>query len=73
MSSGGNLNITSSSGNINLTPKASAGTVFIPTNTILSFGSTSESILSDGTQLLINGYNGISINTSNFTISVFQI
>ena len=69
MSSGGNLNITSSSGNINLTPKASAGTVFIPTNTILSFGSTSESILSDGTQLLINGYNGISINTSNFTIS----
>lgn len=69
MSSGGNLNITSSSGNINLTPKASTGTVLIPTNTILSFGSTSDSILSDGTQLLINGYNGISINTSNFTIS----
>ena len=69
MSSGGNLNITNSSGNINLSPKNSIGTVFIPTNTILSFGSTSDSILSDGTQLLINGYNGISINTSNFTIS----
>jgi len=69
MSSNGNLNITSSSGNINLTPKNSTGTVLIPTNTILSFGSTSDSILSDGTQLLINGYNGISINTSNFTIS----
>lgn len=69
MSSGGNLNISSSSGNINLTPKSSTGTVLIPTNTILSFGSTSDSILSDGTQLLINGYNGISINTSNFTIS----
>lgn len=69
MSSSGNLNISSSSGNINLTPKSSTGTVFIPTNTILSFGSTSDSILSDGTQLLINGYNGIGINTSNFTIS----
>lgn len=69
MSSGGNLNISSSSGNINLTPKNSTGSVFIPTNTILSFGSTSDSILSDGTQLLINGYNGISLNTSNFTIS----
>ena len=69
MSSNGNLNITSSSGNINLTPNNSTGTVLIPTNTILSFGSTSDSILSDGTQLLINGYNGISINTSNFTIS----
>jgi len=69
MSSNGNLNITSSSGNINLTPKKSTGTVLIPTNTILSFGSTSDSILSDGTQLLINGYNGIGINTSNFTIS----
>jgi hypothetical protein len=69
MSSGGNLNITSSSGNINLTPKASTGTVLIPTNTILSFGSTSNSIVSDGTQLLINGYNGVGINTSNFTIS----
>lgn len=69
MSSGGNLNISSSSGNINLVPKNSTGSVFIPTNTILSFGSTSDSILSDGTQLLINGYNGIGINTSNFTIS----
>lgn len=69
MSSDGNLNITSSSGNINLIPENSNGSVFIPTNTVLSFGSTSDSILSDGTQLLINGYNGISINTSNFTIS----
>lgn len=69
MSTGGNLNITSSSGNINLVPKNSTGNVLIPTNTILSFGSTSNSILSDGTQLLINGYNGVGINTSNFTIS----
>jgi hypothetical protein len=68
-STSGDLNITNSSGDINLTPNNSTGTILLPVNTILSFGSTSDSILSNGEQLLINGYNGIGINTSNFTIS----
>jgi hypothetical protein len=65
----GNLTIASSTGSVNLTPQYSSGSVLIPTNTFLGFGSTSNSIISDGQQLLINGYSGVGINTSTLTIS----
>jgi hypothetical protein len=61
-----NLQITNSVGNIELTPN---GIISIPSNTFLAFGSTSNSIMSNGQELLLNGYNGVSINTSTFTIS----
>ncbi len=67
-----NLEITNSSGNINLFPKFSSGNINIPTNTFLNFtdsNSTINSLLSDGQQLFVNGYNGVNINTSTFTIS----
>lgn len=66
-----NLLITNSIGNINITPSSSNGSVNIPENTFLNFGtgSTKNSLYSDGQQLFINGYNGIGINTSTFTIS----
>jgi len=66
-----NLQITNSLGNINLTPKATNGSINIPTNTYLNFttNDTKNSLLSDGQQLFLNGYNGVSINTSTFTIS----
>lgn len=63
----GNMLIVSSTGNIDLTP--ASGSVQIPTNTYLGFGSTTNSIISDGQQLFINGYNGVGINTSTMTIS----
>ena len=64
-----NLVVSNSSGNIELYPKNSTGSINIPNNNYLNFGSTQNSLLSDGTQLLINGYNGVNINTSNFNIS----
>lgn len=65
----GNLNVVDSVGNINLTPQISSGSVNIPTYNYLAFGSTRNSILSDGDQLYLNGYNGISLNSSTVNIS----
>jgi hypothetical protein len=64
-----NLQVVNSVGNIELYPKTSSGNVLLPTYTYLGFGSTENSIVSNGQELLLNGYNGISINTTNFTIS----
>jgi hypothetical protein len=70
--SSGNLDISNSNGNINLIPKLSSGNINIPTNTFLNFtdsNTTRNSLLSDGQQLFVNGYQGVNINTSTFTIS----
>ena len=67
--SSGNLVIANTSGNVELTPRASGGNVLLPINTYLSFGGTTNSIISDSQQLLINGYNGVGIQSSTFTIS----
>lgn len=69
LNTNGNLLLNNSSGNINLTPKISSGTVNIPSNTLLSFGSTANSIYSDNSQLYLNGYNGVSINSSSVTFA----
>lgn len=66
VNTGGNLQISSSGGNIELLPKEN---VTIPSDTFLAFGSTSNSIISTNGQLLINGYSGVSINTTTFMIS----
>lgn len=66
VNTGGNFQISSSSGNIDLLPKEN---VTIPSDTFLAFGSTSNSIISTNGQLLINGYSGVSINTTSFVIS----
>jgi hypothetical protein len=63
-----NLLVENSSGNIDLVPKYSTGNVNIPTYTMLAFGSTNNAIYSDGSQLLLNGYNGISITSSTVNI-----
>ncbi|NDG31151.1 hypothetical protein EB118_13915 [bacterium] len=68
LATGGQLVITNTSGNILLDP-ASGGSVQIPINNYLSFGSTQNSLLSDGQQLFINGYTGVGIQSSTFTIS----
>lgn len=49
----------------------SGGFVQIPVNNYLYFGDTSynNSIVSDNTNLTLNGYNGINAFTNNFTIS----
>lgn len=65
----GNFGITNSSGDISLTPKYSTGNILIPTYNYLGFGSTNNSIYSDGEQLVLNGYTGISLNSSDLTIS----
>jgi hypothetical protein len=64
----GNLNVSNSSGDINLTPKFSTGNIVIPPYNILSFGSTRNSVYSDGQQLVLNGYNGVGIISSSVTI-----
>ncbi|NBU33913.1 hypothetical protein EB118_02095 [bacterium] len=51
---------------ISLSP---SGNTVLPTNHYLAFGSTVNSIISDGQQLFINGYNGVGIVSSTFTIS----
>ena len=66
VNTGGNLQISSSGGNIELLPKEN---VLIPADTFLAFGSTSNSIISNDGKLLINGYSGVSINTTTFMIS----
>lgn len=69
LNTGGNLQIHSSGGNIELLPKQTVGSVVIPADTFLAFGSSSNSIISTNGQLLINGYSGVSINTTTFVIS----
>lgn len=65
----GNLVIMNSDGNINLTPQVSSGSVIIPANNLLIFGNTSNSIYSDNSQLYLNGYNGVNINSSTVTFA----
>ena len=66
----GNFIVQNSSGNIDLTPMYSTGTVNIPANNYLAFGSTSNSIYSDNNKLILNGYNGgIDLNSTTVTIS----
>lgn len=62
----GNIQMISTSGNIDLQPKDS---VTIPVNKYLQFGTINNSIISDGQNLILNGYNGISMNSSSVTIS----
>jgi hypothetical protein len=66
VNTGGDLQISSSGGNIELLPGSN---VLIPADTFLAFGSTSNSIISNDGKLLINGYSGVSINTTTFVIS----
>jgi hypothetical protein len=68
--SAGSLSLINGSGNIDLTP-VTAGSVNLPSNTPLNFGSTSTSIYSDSSsgQLIINGWNGIGIQTSSVNMS----
>ena len=63
-----NLQVVNNVGDIELYPKT-GGNVLIPTLAYLGFGSTSNSIVSNGQELVINGYQGVSINTTTFTIS----
>ena len=63
---GGNIQVISTGGNIELQPKDS---VTIPVNKYLQFGTINNSIISDGQNLILNGYNGISMNSSSVTIS----
>lgn len=62
----GNLQITNTSGDIELSPTQG---VIIPTNKYLEFGSIKNSIISDGDNLILNGYSGINMNSSTVTIS----
>lgn len=64
-----NLIFTNSFGNINLTPKNSQGSIIIPANNYLQFGNSTNSIYSDNTQLYLNGYDGLNLNSSTVTIA----
>ena len=61
-----NLSLINNNGDILLTPKTN---VIIPTGNNLIFGSTSNSIYSDGSQLYLNGFNGIQLSSGNINIS----
>jgi hypothetical protein len=70
----GTLNIVNSSGNINLSPvSGTSGTVYIPIDNKLAFGSqtggSTNYITSDGLQLQLFGYESIGINSSTVTIT----
>ncbi len=67
--SAGALSIVNSSGNIDLSPQVSTGSVNIPANNYLNFGDSRNSVYSDGAQLFLNGFEGISIASSSVTIS----
>lgn len=69
ISTGGNLQLTNTYGNIDLIPGYSSGSVNIPAYNYLNFANTSNSIYSDGDQLFINGYNGINFNSSSVSFS----
>jgi hypothetical protein len=64
-----NLVISNTTGNIDLTPKISTGSINIPLNTPINFGSSVNNIISDGSQLTLNGYQGISLNSSSVNIA----
>lgn len=65
-----NMVMSNSLGNINLHPQFSTGQVNIPSPNMLTFGgSTSNSIYSNGQDLILNGYKGVSISGSNVTIA----
>lgn len=69
LQSSGNFILQNSSGNVNLVPQYSSGTVSIPAYNYLAFGSTSNSIYSDNSKLIINGYTGgIDLNSTTVTI-----
>jgi hypothetical protein len=65
----GTLNIVNSTGNINLTPQYSTGSVFIPEYNSIAFGSTRNSIYGTGDELILNGYRGVSITSSTVNIA----
>lgn len=62
----GNFVVTNSTGNIQLVPES--GNVEIPIDTFLEFGSTSNSIYSDGAELFINGFNSVYISSGSLVI-----
>jgi hypothetical protein len=62
----GNLNITNTYGDIYMDP---ATRLDIPADKYLTFGSTTNSIVSDGTQLYINGYNALQLSSGNVNIN----
>jgi hypothetical protein len=66
--SAGNLDVVNNSGDLDLIP-TSMGSINIPTNSYLNFGSSTNSIFGDGKQLVINGWNGVAIATSTLTIA----
>lgn len=72
LSTGGNLVLFNSQGNIDLTPQYSSGNVNIPVTNKLNFGNANNNIYSDGNELFINGYNGVNFGspTVNFTGNV---
>ncbi len=69
ISTGGNMVLFNSQGNIDLTPQYSSGSVNIPTYNPLNFGSSNNSIYSDGNELFINGYSGINFGSSSVNFS----
>lgn len=60
------LDIINTTGNIYLNPESR---IDIPNNKYLTFGSTSNSIISDGSQLYINGYNALQLSSGNVNIN----
>lgn len=64
-----NLQITNSDGNINLTPQFSSGSINIPTYNYLNFGSSSNSIYSNGDKLILNGYSAVDITSSTISFA----
>ncbi len=64
-----NVVLNNSNGSILLMPNYSTGNVTIPTDTFLAFGTTENSISSIDNKLVLNGYNGIAMNSSTVTIT----
>jgi hypothetical protein len=60
------LNFTNPDGDIYFNPETR---VDIPTNKYLTFGSTVNSIISDGSQLYINGYDALQFSSGNININ----
>lgn len=70
----GNMNLNASSGNINLKPGVgTTGSVNIPLNNYLNFGSTANSIYSDGQQLVLNGVDVIKLASSVNILGNFNV
>lgn len=67
--SNGNLQIFNSQGNILLTPQNSSGSIDIPVYNHINFGNTSNSIYSNGTNLILNGYQGIDFSSTSITFN----